>query len=84
MKIERDLQSVVPRADWARFPHLLIWHGRRVCDARARSASTAFSSICAPQRGSTPCRREGLGPDPALDDEVVASVLLGEERVARR
>jgi endonuclease III len=34
VKIERDLQSVVPRADWARFPHLLIWHGRRVCDAR--------------------------------------------------
>ena len=34
VKIERDLQNVVPRADWARFPHLLIWHGRRVCDAR--------------------------------------------------
>ena len=34
VKIERDLVKVVPRADWARFPHLLIWHGRRVCDAR--------------------------------------------------
>jgi endonuclease III len=34
VKIERDLQRVVPRADWGRFPHLLIWHGRRVCDAR--------------------------------------------------
>ena len=34
VKIERDLQRVVPRADWARFPHLLIWHGRRVCEAR--------------------------------------------------
>jgi endonuclease-3 len=34
VKIERDLQRVVPRADWARFPHLLIWHGRRVCAAR--------------------------------------------------
>jgi endonuclease-3 len=34
VKIERDLQRVVPRVDWARFPHLLIWHGRRVCDAR--------------------------------------------------
>jgi endonuclease-3 len=34
VKIERDLQRVVPRLDWARFPHLLIWHGRRVCDAR--------------------------------------------------
>src|ERR671927_236217 len=34
VKIERDLVKLVPRADWARFPHLLIWHGRRVCDAR--------------------------------------------------
>lgn len=34
VKIERDLVRIVPREDWARFPHLLIWHGRRVCDAR--------------------------------------------------
>ena len=34
VKIERDLQKVVPRAEWARLPQLLIWHGRRVCDAR--------------------------------------------------
>ena len=34
VKIERDLVRIVPRADWGRFPHLLIWHGRRVCDAR--------------------------------------------------
>jgi endonuclease-3 len=35
VKIERDLQRLVPKEDWARFPHLLIWHGRRVCIARA-------------------------------------------------
>jgi endonuclease-3 len=34
VKIERDLMRLVPRADWGRFPHLLIWHGRRVCIAR--------------------------------------------------
>ena len=34
VKIERDLVKLVPRADWARLPHLLIWHGRRTCDAR--------------------------------------------------
>jgi endonuclease III len=33
-RIERDLTALVPRPDWGRFPHLLIWHGRRVCDAR--------------------------------------------------
>ena len=34
VKIERDLVRLVSRDDWARFPHLLIWHGRRICDAR--------------------------------------------------
>jgi endonuclease III len=35
VKIERDLQRLVPREHWGVFPHLLIWHGRRVCTARA-------------------------------------------------
>jgi endonuclease III len=35
VKIEHDLQRLVPRTDWGIFPHLLIWHGRRVCIARA-------------------------------------------------
>jgi endonuclease-3 len=34
VKIERDLVKLVPRRDWGRFPHLLIWHGRRICHAR--------------------------------------------------
>ena len=34
VKIERDLIKLVPREDWGSFPHLLIWHGRRVCIAR--------------------------------------------------
>jgi endonuclease-3 len=34
VKIERDLQRLVPREHWGIFPHLLIWHGRRVCIAR--------------------------------------------------
>src|SRR5437868_7643457 len=35
VKIERALQKLVPREYWGPFPHLLIWHGRRVCVARA-------------------------------------------------
>src|SRR5207253_1825698 len=34
VKIEQDLIKLVPREDWGRFPHLLIWHGRQVCLAR--------------------------------------------------
>lgn len=33
-KIERDLMELVPKRDWIVFPHLLIYHGRRVCKAR--------------------------------------------------
>ena len=35
VRIERDLQRLVPREHWGVFPHLLIWHGRRICVARA-------------------------------------------------
>ena len=34
VKIERNLMKLVPREYWGIFPHLLIWHGRRVCIAR--------------------------------------------------
>jgi endonuclease-3 len=34
VKIEQELMRLVPQDDWALFSHLLIWHGRRRCDAR--------------------------------------------------
>src|SRR5207302_9036163 len=34
-KIEQDLQRVIPREKWIDFAHQLIWHGRKVCFARA-------------------------------------------------
>ncbi len=34
LKIERDLMKVVPKKEWTLFPHLLIHHGRDVCQAR--------------------------------------------------
>jgi endonuclease III len=47
VKIEADLKRLVPRADWARIPHLLIWHGRRVCDARKpRCADCVLVDLC--------------------------------------
>jgi endonuclease-3 len=50
-KIERDLQRIVPRADWGRFPHLLIWHGRRVCDARSpRCGICVLADLCPSSR----------------------------------
>jgi endonuclease-3 len=55
VKIERDLQRLVPRAEWGRFPHLLIWHGRRVCDARApRCADCVINDLCPSSRVDVP------------------------------
>jgi endonuclease III len=51
VKIERDLMRLVPREDWARFPHLLIWHGRRVCIARfPRCEECALADLCPSSR----------------------------------
>jgi len=33
-KVERDLMEIVPKEKWGRFADLLIFHGRRVCNAR--------------------------------------------------
>ena len=51
VKIERDLVKIVPRADWHRFPHLVIWHGRRVCDARKpRCEVCVIEDLCPSSR----------------------------------
>ncbi len=51
VKIERDLVKLVPRVDWGRFPHLLIWHGRRVCDARRpRCENCVLVDLCPSSR----------------------------------
>jgi endonuclease-3 len=34
VKIEQDLQQLLPKDVWIDFSHRLIWHGRRVCIAR--------------------------------------------------
>jgi endonuclease-3 len=34
VKIELELQQLIPRKDWTFTSHALIWHGRRVCKAR--------------------------------------------------
>jgi endonuclease III len=51
VKIERDLQRLVPRESWGVFPHLLIWHGRRVCLARLpRCEECVLSDLCPSSR----------------------------------
>jgi endonuclease III len=51
VKIEHDLRRIVPRERWRIFPHLLIWHGRRVCLARApRCEDCVLADLCPSSR----------------------------------
>ncbi len=51
VKIERDLTRLVPRRYWNVFPHLLIWHGRRVCIARRpRCEACVLNDLCPASR----------------------------------
>jgi endonuclease III len=46
-KIEQDLMQVIPEDRWILFSHQLIWHGRRVCQARKpRCAECNLKGLC--------------------------------------
>lgn len=42
--VERRLMALFPRETWTMLPHLLIFHGRRVC--KARGGACATDEIC--------------------------------------
>jgi endonuclease-3 len=46
-KIEIDLMQIVPKESWARFTDLLIFHGRRICDAKKPKCNQCvLNKIC--------------------------------------
>lgn len=46
-KIERDLIAITPKKDWVDFSHLLISHGRAVCNARKpKCDECVLESLC--------------------------------------
>lgn len=47
VKVERDLMAIIPRESWIEISHLLIWHGRRVCQARKPDCpNCTLNDIC--------------------------------------
>jgi endonuclease-3 len=53
VKIERDLEQLVPKKDWIIFPHLMISHGRTICIARKPKCTVCpLNDIC-PKVGVT-------------------------------
>lgn len=52
-KIEQDLMALLPIPEWIDFSHRMIWHGRRVCDARKPLClSCGLNNLC-PKQGLT-------------------------------
>ena len=51
VKIERDLMPLFPREQWAMLSHLLVWHGREVCEARTpHCEACVLADICPSSR----------------------------------
>ena len=50
-RIEKDLMQVVTRSRWIEAGHNLIWHGRRVCDARKPKCSDCLVAELCPRQG---------------------------------
>ena len=52
-KIEEELSSLLPERLWGRAHQLLIWHGRRTCEARRPHCSRCVVLDLCPRRGVT-------------------------------
>ena len=67
--VERELMSMLPRADWTTFSDRTIYHGRRVCHAKRPACGACFLAEL--------CPSYGLG---ATEPESAASLVVGAER----
>jgi endonuclease-3 len=46
-KVEQDLMKIIPQEKWIQFSHQLIWHGRRICQARKpKCIECNLESLC--------------------------------------
>lgn len=47
VKIEQDLMRIIPQKDWLDLSHMLIYHGRAICDAKKPLCEQCtISSVC--------------------------------------
>jgi endonuclease-3 len=64
-KIERDLMAIVPRREWTLFPHLMIHHGRAICQARKpRCEVCPINDLCPFPGRDAPSPRSKRGARP--------------------
>ena len=66
-KIESELMEVLPRETWIMFSHRLIWHGRRVCQARKpRCDACGLADLCPRIGVAQPARPAPAGESRAI------------------
>jgi len=53
-KIEKEVGALIPRAEWTALSHRLIWHGRRVCQARKPACGACAIARLCPSFGEGP------------------------------
>jgi len=53
VKVEQDLNRLIPQEDWVRAGHELILHGRQVCHARKPRCTECFLADVCPSAGRT-------------------------------
>ncbi|HML39030.1 MAG TPA: endonuclease III [Bacillota bacterium] len=55
LKTELALMKVLPENKWSRMHHVLIWHGRRICDARRPNCAVCgVNGVCLYTAGKKP------------------------------
>jgi endonuclease-3 len=64
VKVERELGALFPRSEWTILSHRLIWHGRRVCQARRPACGACGVGPLCPSYGEGPT-------DPAVAGKLV-------------
>ena len=53
-KIEQEVGALIPRSEWTILSHRLIWHGRRVCQARRPACGACAIARLCPSYGEGP------------------------------
>ncbi len=69
VKVELELNAMLPPADWTDFSHRAIYHGRRVCHAKKPACGACYLAALCPSKGEGP-----------LDPEAAAALITGPER----
>ena len=54
VKIEQEVGTLIPRAEWTILSHRVIWHGRRVCHARRPACGACGIARLCPSYGEGP------------------------------